>query len=230
MNYVFPFKENFYIYKITNDLNDKIYVGRTKVPGYRKRQHVSASLDPAKIKVMQKIHLAIKELGHEHFTFEVFEACDNYSKSCEREVYWINFYNSDDDQFGYNEKSGPNGPIILTDEQRKILSLRIIGEKNPMFGKKHTTEALQKMSDRMSGDKNPFYGKIHTDETKTLIGKSSKGRCAGENNAHAKLTLEIVIQIREDWKTGKYTKVALGKKYNVTAVTIGNIISGKTWK
>jgi group I intron endonuclease len=234
MNYIFPFEEIYYIYKITNSLNNKIYVGRTKNPAYRHRQHISLANrydDYSDVVGAQKIHIAIKELGSENFTFEVFEKCNNYSNACEREIHWIKEYRSDQEQFGYNDKSGPDfGVIMWSEEDRQRMSLRMSGDNNPMFGKPKSKEMLQQLSENFSGTGNPFYGKTHTNEAKKLIGISSKERVAGENNPHAKLTLEIVAQIRKDWKTGNYTKVALSKKYGVTAVTIGNIVSGKTWK
>lgn len=234
MNYVFPFEEIHYIYKITNNLNKKIYIGRTKNPAYRHRQHVSLAnrYDYYNDVVgAQKIHAAINGLGSENFTFEVFEKCNNYSSACERELHWIKTFRSDEEDFGYNDKSGPNfGVIIWSEEDRQRMSLRMKGSNNPMFGKPKSKELLQQLSENFSGAGNPFYGKTHSDKTKKLIGDSSRGRAAGENNPHAKLTAELVNQIREDWKTGNYTKVALSKKYNVTAATIGNIISGKTWK
>jgi len=229
MNYICPSEETFYIYKITNTVNNKIYIGRTKVPSYRKRQHLSFGINPISSKV-QKIHKAINELGHNNFTFEVFEKVDNYYESCEKELYWINFYNSCDDTYGYNEKSGSTHTVILSSEDKERMSLRVGSEKNPMYGKTHAQDTKNKLSKKFSGSGNPFYGRIHSDETKKKIGKSSKNRVAGENNPHAKLNLEIVLKIREEWKTGNYTKVDLSKKYNVTATTIGNIVSGKTWR
>jgi len=230
MKFIFTFDEKFYIYKITNSINTKIYIGRTKQPSYRRRQHVSSAINCYNKKQLTKIQQAIKELGHKNFIFEVFEECGNYAESCEREIYWINFYKSNEDEFGYNEKVSDCGGVILSEDSRKKLSFRMTGNKNHRFGKKISKDIKDNMSKRMLGINNPFYGKTHSDETKKIIGEKSKIRVSGENNPHAKLTLDIVCKIRDDWKTGQYTKIFLSKKYNVTAATIGNIISGKTWK
>ena len=219
MKYDFPFKEKFYIYKISNIINNKLYIGRTKNPAYRFRQYLSISLNTGKSLRVQKIHLIINEFGHENFKFEVFEECDNCRLSCARESFWINFYHSDEDGYGYNK----NNSLEFHNSKCSIENKKIIN--------KHlSNEARKKMSENFLGCKNPFYGKNHSDETKKIIGKSSRKRMLGENNPHAKLTIEIVVKIRQDWLTGIYTKVQLSKKYNVTAATIGNIISGKTWK
>lgn len=230
MKFVFPYNNRYYLYKITNDINNKIYIGRSKKPDYRLRTHLNNSLNPEKSIVAQKIHFAIRELGQEHFVFEVFEEYDNYREACEREVFWIKFYKADQDEFGYNDKLGTTGLVRLTEEQRQKLSARVSGNKNPMYGKTHSEGVRKQLSAQFSGEKNPFYGKTHSEETKKLIGASSKDRNAGENNPHAKLNLEIVSQIRDEWQTGNYKKVELSKKYNVTPQTINNIISGRTWK
>ena len=62
---------------------------------------------------------------------------------------------------------------VYSDEEKKAKSEKISGEKNPFYGKKHTIEALKKMSDNKKciydGEKNPFYGKAHSDKTKSFL-------------------------------------------------------------
>lgn len=230
MKYIFPFEKNYYIYKITNTRNKKIYIGRTKNPSYRRNQHISKALNQNNVPT-QKIHLAIKEMGVENFCFEVFEKYNDYSIACEQENYWIKHFKSDEDEFGYNDKSGPElGVIMWNENDRKRMSIRMSGKNNPMFGKSKSKKIIKQLSQQFSGSNNPFYGKKHNEKTLKLISESSKYRISGENNPHAKLNLKIVSKIREDWKTGNFTKVSLSKKYKVTAATIGHIISGKTWK
>lgn len=45
-----------------------------------------------------------------------------------------------------------------------------------------------------------------------------------------KLNLKSVIEIRRDWNSGQFTKIALAKKYGISKYTINDIISGRTWK
>lgn len=50
------------------------------------------------------------------------------------------------------------------------------GEKNPMYGKKHSEEAKKKISAAHKGEKNSFYGKHHSAETRKKISEGNKGK------------------------------------------------------
>ena len=54
--------------------------------------------------------------------------------------------------------------------------------------------------------------------------------CSGEANNLAKLTNKQVIKIRDLYAKNKRSVLELADKYNVTDVTIYNIINGNTWK
>lgn len=94
--------------------------------------------------------------GYEHFHFEIIEECKVEDLEI-REPYWIQHLNT----------LAPNGYNIL--KGGKSLS----GENNPFYGKHHTKEAKQIMSDKHKdlylGENNPMYGKHHSDETKEKI-------------------------------------------------------------
>lgn len=77
------------IYKITNQVNGKIYIGQSIDISRRWRQHRNASCYDSDI----PLYKAIKKYGIDNFTFEVIEECD-MSLLNERELYWINFYDS----------------------------------------------------------------------------------------------------------------------------------------
>lgn len=90
-----------YIYKITNDINDKIYIGQTiNSISYRFRCHINEANQKDH---QNKFHLAILEIGPEHFKIEKIEECPNEQLN-ERECYWIKFYDSVNN--GYNTTWG----------------------------------------------------------------------------------------------------------------------------
>lgn len=45
------------------------------------------------------------------------------------------------------------------------------GENNPMYGKYHTQETKNKMSEALKGENHPMYGKHHTEETRKKLSK-----------------------------------------------------------
>lgn len=91
-----------YIYKITNKINGKIYVGQT-IKNYeeRFRQH---RLNYNKEYFSQIVlYKAFKKYGIENFSFEMIEEVER-EKLDEREKYWIEYYNSYFN--GYNSTLG----------------------------------------------------------------------------------------------------------------------------
>ena len=89
-----------YIYKISNDINDKLYIGQTiHNIQYRFHGHISQSLRAPD----NKFHYAINKYGKEHFQIELIEECDNAQLN-EREIYWIQYYDSVNN--GYNTTWG----------------------------------------------------------------------------------------------------------------------------
>ena len=72
-----------YIYKITNIINEKIYVGKSKNPKVRWMQHKSSSK-----KRNTKLYYAMRKYGIENFIFEILEECDEYSIN-DKEIYYI---------------------------------------------------------------------------------------------------------------------------------------------
>lgn len=89
------------IYKITNIINGKVYIGQTK-QGYLDRwcQHKSHARTG---RSKHKLANAIRKYGEENFKVEAIEECP-YEQLNEREVYWIKYYNSIKE--GYNIKTG----------------------------------------------------------------------------------------------------------------------------
>lgn len=89
------------IYKITNKLNGKCYIGQSLDIEQRWSKHLSTF--KRKNCPNYKIYRAFAKYGLENFTFEILEECMPEELD-HQEVYWINFFNSFED--GYNMSLG----------------------------------------------------------------------------------------------------------------------------
>lgn len=104
------------IYKITNNVNGKIYIGQTRATEpIRWQQHIwHANNCPKSDSVL--LCYAIKKYGKENFQREIIEECNNDILN-EREIYWINYYNSTDKNIGYNLTIGGEACCKYSDEE-----------------------------------------------------------------------------------------------------------------
>ena len=64
------------LYKITNIVNGKSYIGQAKDPNYRFKQHIYRANNNTD---NSPIHSAIKKYGKENFVLEILEWSDNYN-------------------------------------------------------------------------------------------------------------------------------------------------------
>lgn len=124
-----------YIYKITNSINGKLYVGKTsKTIEERFVLHIQQSRAARGKTYLNK---AFRKYGHSSFIIEVVEEIADLAIIDDREIYWINELNSLVPN-GYNLTKGGTGGDTSTSENYKngILSRPSTkGERNPNFGK-----------------------------------------------------------------------------------------------
>lgn len=93
------------IYKITNQINNKIYIGQTVQDLNRRfRQHIT--MDFKKNYYLGK---AINKYGESNFKIEVIENCEE-SVLDEKEIEYIRLFNSSDPKIGYNTSLGGRTP------------------------------------------------------------------------------------------------------------------------
>jgi group I intron endonuclease len=160
--------ENFIIYKTTNLINGKIYIG----------QHCTSAND-GYLGSGKIINLAIKKYGKRNFMRETIDYCNGDNVDA-KEIYWINELNSQNPEIGYNIENGGNGKGKHTEQWKEMIRLLLSGENNPFYGKKHSNKTKKYLSSIRKGtrlgEKNTFYGKTHAENSKKLIGASSKQR------------------------------------------------------
>jgi group I intron endonuclease len=156
------------VYKITNLINNKIYIGSTYSFKKRKNSHINLlNLDKHGNRHLQN---AWNKYGEESFKFEILEKCEVCSL-IEREQYYINNLKPDynilkiaNSLKGYTHSEKTKKVIsekmkqrIFTEKHKENIRKSYLGKKgkdHPAFGKKRNQEQISKM-------KKVLYKKVH---------------------------------------------------------------------
>jgi len=179
------------VYKVTNKVNGKIYIGKTI---YSLKERMRCHLK-SKAGIFSK---ALRKYGMQSFDFKIIDIAKRNETLLEKEKYWIKYYRSKVPN-GYNLTDGGEGMCgyCLSEETKQKISKSQIGlqagEKNPMYGI------------RLSGKKNHNYGKITPIKVKEKISKSLLGKYKGkESSNYGKPKSLITRQKISMAKKGKY--------------------------
>ena len=131
---------DYLIYKITNKVNNKIYIGKTKkfykenyfgIEG-RFSNHIASANSKSKCNDCPRLYNAIRKYGKDNFIIELIEKTTTELID-QREIYYINLLKSFDSNIGYNIALGGGGRSVvnLSDEVRnKISKAQSKGEMN----------------------------------------------------------------------------------------------------
>lgn len=136
-----------YIYKTTNLINHKIYIGQHKCSYFDTKYYGSGKL----------LKKAINKYGISNFNCLLLEECFSEEELNEKEMYYIALYKSTQPDIGYNLSDGGFVP-------------RLSGIHNPMFGKRpiRSKELNRQVSDKLKG--HPYWSvKHHSQETKSKL-------------------------------------------------------------
>ena len=96
-----------YIYKIINNINQKIYIGKTSSTIEKRfKEHCNDSKKERCEK--RPLYDAMNKYGIENFTVEKVEEVENDEIASEREIYWINKLRT---YIGFNDCNGYNATL-----------------------------------------------------------------------------------------------------------------------
>jgi group I intron endonuclease len=101
------------IYKITNKINNKIYIGlTTRSLEERWNEHISVAFNPNSKDYNAIFKKAIRKYGVLNWDLEIIDTATTIQELKEKEQYWIKYYNSfafDKNSNGYNSTRGGDG-------------------------------------------------------------------------------------------------------------------------
>ena len=237
------------IYKYTNKLNNKVYIGQSINLERRKYAHKSSAFNKNAVDYDSQFHQAIRKYGYENFSYEIIAeiSSEEYSKEMldGLEKYFIQYYNSFKN--GYNSTEGgednpnraqkgeKNGRALLTKED--VIYIRECYNAHVPF-KQIYEEYKNKISKRglqkiwwfeTWKDICPEY---HSEENKYWHSHQAKANSSeiAANNKR-KFSTEEVVQMRLDYDNGLSPKeVWLKYAHDVSWSTVYRIITRQSYK
>lgn len=194
-------KDNFsmFIYKTTNRITGKFYIGQKATPWNILNYKGSGKL----------LVEDIKKYGKKNFEVEVLECNISTRKELnEREKYWINFFDAKNSGMGYNMNDGGEGCSNPLPEVLFVMSEKQKGKITWMKGKKHKPESIQKIKDHhadISGEKNYWFGTHLTPEARQHM---------SENHANFKWDKNPSFHKKMSHASSKYFGVSFNRLNN----------------
>lgn len=215
------------IYKITNLINGKFYIGLSV---NLKRRSIEYFCNKNVSKKSNVLYKAIRKYSKENFLFEVIEYVFDLSKLSEREVYWIETLNPEYNMNlgglgnkGYNVSEETKDVLrqkakkqwqLLSDEEKKIRISKNL--KGPKIGHSVSIKTRQKLRENN-------LGKKATEETKIKISLALKGKPRDNSNRQ-----KTIIGISETNGIISFCSIIeAGKYFNRHPSTITKNLKGK---
>ena len=219
------------IYCWINLINNKRYVGQSVDIERRKREHINNIG-----KYNTKISKAMNKYGINNFNFVVLEECSVQDLN-KREGYWIHYYNTLDNQYGYNITDiDENGCIVRGqfNPNTNLTDADVIEIRHRIHCQKETSkEVYDDYSHLISYDS--FWQAAHGVTWKHLdcsMIQPIENNQQGENNPRTSLTNQDVLDIRTRVHIQLESQLNVYADYRskISFDAFRKIVSGETWK
>lgn len=218
------------IYKITNKINGKCYIGQSNNCERRFKEHQTKG-SRSRIPV----DVAIKKYGKDTFTYEIIEEC-SIEELNSREQYWITYYDSIKN--GYNCSEGGNQQSIGENNGRAKLTEKDIIEIRQAYNNHlRQKDVYQKYKDIISFGyfQNVWQGQSWKHIMPEVFTKENKEyyifyNSKGERSEIAQFSNDEVIEIRKRYV--KETAANIYKDYcdRITFQGFQSILWGRVYK
>ena len=207
-------KKYHFIYKTTNKLNGKYYIG----------MHSTNNIDDGYLGSGKRLRYSIRKYGEENFEREILEFFDSREELKKREEEVVNLEEIAKKDCMNMIVGGEGGRGFTSEEARKgrEVTNKKHGHKLSEWGKKGQKSMYEKYGSvfKDSEKRCDWNGRKHSNESKEKMSKSSKGLGKGEKNSQfgtcwitngvenkkiKKEELDIFVQ--QGWKKGRKMKI-----------------------
>lgn len=201
---------------IKKDTNKIVYVGQTTNESYRRYRH--EKYDPFSEGIVEydyPLSRGIRKYGLEAYEYKILENNIDEKDLIAKEEYYINLYDTYNN--GYNQTPGGIAPKYISFSKETIeLAKQMLKEQKSYIEINHATcISFEHISEINTGKRH------HDSSEKYPLNPMTCGR---------KFTDSQIDEIYELLRDTKLSQEKIGKMYNVTQSTIGNINRGDRYK
>ena len=230
------------IYKITNLINNKIYIGQSidcqrRWTEHKRSGHINPTFSKSIRDYNVPIHCAMRKYGIENFQFEIIEECAS-SQLNDKEQYWIKYYQSNNKEKGYNMTAGGQQNFGLSGENHSQAKLTQI-QVNEIYDllQNHLEISIHEIGERYNISPSLISlinnGRNWKNETLNYPLRPANYSLPGEKNPRAKLTATIVKEMRNKWQNGispNEIYKEYQERYGIKERTLRAALYGESWK
>lgn len=217
------------IYKITNLINGKSYIGQSNniIRRFSEHKNKGARADTP-------IDLAISKIGKDNFHYEVIEetTVENLNK---KETYWILFYQTHKN--GYNCSVGGDNQSVGINNGRSIMTEKDIVEIRLAYAaRKRRKEVYESYKDKIAfgtfasiwdgSQWSHIMPEVFTEENKLFYSRQASD---GELSSRALFTNQEVISLRQQYVTKTAKEIFQEVKNKCSFQTLQQLLWGKTY-
>ena len=201
------------IYKWTNILNNKIYIGQSTNVIRRKTEHLYTLRNNKHNNPY--LQNEFNKYGEHNFKFEVIEECEEVELNA-KEQYYINLYNTLNRKYGYNLKKNDGSTTRHSEETKRKMSLSHLG-------KSKSYETRLRMS-------KAFKGRKLSEQHKIKLSKNRKGKAMGEKNSQSIISDKKAEEILIFLLNNKCSIVEVANKFDVSYDVVYNLKENRSYK
>jgi group I intron endonuclease len=200
----------FLIYALLDQDSQVRYIGMSTSGLIRPKKHLMPSSYNNKTKKHYHLYNWIRKCLNENFIpkIQIIEECSKEALY-EREQYWISFHRKT--ELLTNKVDGGPGMLGLkhSEESRKLMSTKLKGKK--------PCKQILDMFKSQVGDKHPMYGKKHSEETLKKLIESHKGYIMPEVQKE-KIAQALKGKIRGSVSVEHKNKLKEAKRYKMKPI------------
>lgn len=218
------------IYKFTNKINNKSYIGQSVSLEDRYKTHMRNYNKETNNAYNSLFYRALRKYGIGNFSYEILIQSDYLSKEelNELEIYYIEHFKSFG-EFGYNMNKGGN----YTSGQKKLSESEVLEIKSLL---KNTDLSLVRIAEKFSVSvsliamiNNGVVWNFNINHQDYPIRKVYNGARRGGENSNAKLSDEKAMKLREEFVSKTLEQIHLENKDLISFAGLKKLLYGTTF-